>query len=151
MCVGGGWGMTWKDKESGERGTVSSCAFFGSFCPSNHTQPVTQPLPRSCLGPASVLLSSRHLCKAVNVVSNAGADAGQMVFHTHFHVIPRFKGDNLIKHPVSASHHGNSTPHPTPTLLPHQPHPQPHTQKKKKDTKARRTPVHLSACLMQPG
>ena len=27
---------------------------------------------------------------AVKVLSNAGAEAGQVVFHTHFHVIPRF-------------------------------------------------------------
>lgn len=27
---------------------------------------------------------------AVKVISNAGAAAGQDVFHTHFHVIPRF-------------------------------------------------------------
>lgn len=28
---------------------------------------------------------------AINVVSNAGADAGQEVFHTHIHVIPRYR------------------------------------------------------------
>ncbi|CAE8623145.1 unnamed protein product [Polarella glacialis] len=33
-------------------------------------------------------------CKAVNVVSNVGADAGQEVFHPHFHVIPRMDKDD---------------------------------------------------------
>jgi histidine triad (HIT) family protein len=34
---------------------------------------------------------------AVNVVTNAGREAGQMVFHMHIHVIPRW-GGNLIWH-----------------------------------------------------
>jgi len=34
---------------------------------------------------------------AVNVVTNAGREAGQMVFHMHIHVIPRWEG-NLIWH-----------------------------------------------------
>eukprot|EP00614_Pseudopedinella_elastica_P010715 CAMPEP_0172601238 /NCGR_PEP_ID=MMETSP1068-20121228/21403_1 /TAXON_ID=35684 /ORGANISM="Pseudopedinella elastica, Strain CCMP716" /LENGTH=98 /DNA_ID=CAMNT_0013402159 /DNA_START=202 /DNA_END=494 /DNA_ORIENTATION=- len=33
---------------------------------------------------------------AVKILNNCGVEAGQIVFHTHFHVIPRFaKGDNL--------------------------------------------------------
>lgn len=36
---------------------------------------------------------------AVNVLSNNGYDSGQRVFHVHFHVIPRFKDDDLYKHP----------------------------------------------------
>eukprot|EP00039_Didymoeca_costata_P018705 m.334615 g.334615 ORF g.334615 m.334615 type:complete len:143 (+) comp17398_c0_seq1:27-455(+) len=39
-------------------------------------------------------------CDAVNIASNCGAEAGQMVFHTHTHVIPRFKDDKLLKHPA---------------------------------------------------
>lgn len=39
---------------------------------------------------------------AVNIVSNVGAAAGQVVFHTHFHVIPRISGDGILKHPESA-------------------------------------------------
>jgi histidine triad (HIT) family protein len=31
--------------------------------------------------------------EAVNVVSNNGPDAGQTIFHIHWHVIPRFAGD----------------------------------------------------------
>eukprot|EP00038_Savillea_parva_P014843 m.12249 g.12249 ORF g.12249 m.12249 type:complete len:145 (-) comp2923_c0_seq1:86-520(-) len=41
-------------------------------------------------------------CSGVNVVANAGSDAGQVVFHTHFHVIPRFSNDKLIQLPASA-------------------------------------------------
>lgn len=29
----------------------------------------------------------------INIIQNEGADAGQKVFHLHFHVIPRFVGD----------------------------------------------------------
>eukprot|EP00035_Acanthoeca_spectabilis_P022494 m.444076 g.444076 ORF g.444076 m.444076 type:complete len:146 (-) comp19042_c0_seq1:186-623(-) len=42
-------------------------------------------------------------CSGVNVIANAGADAGQMVFHTHFHVIPRFPDDKeFLGFPPSA-------------------------------------------------
>ena len=33
----------------------------------------------------------------VNIVQNNGKAAGQVVFHAHFHVIPRMQGDGLIK------------------------------------------------------
>lgn len=36
------------------------------------------------------MLKERLGATAVNVVSNAGADAGQEVFHTHVHVVPRY-------------------------------------------------------------
>lgn len=40
---------------------------------------------------------------AVNIVANNGADAGQEVFHPHFHLIPRHKDDGLsLKFPASA-------------------------------------------------
>mmetsp|Transcript_131105 Transcript_131105/g.184874 ORF Transcript_131105/g.184874 Transcript_131105/m.184874 type:complete len:146 (+) Transcript_131105:79-516(+) len=42
-------------------------------------------------------------CTGVNVIANAGGDAGQMVFHTHFHVIPRFADDKeFLPFPPSA-------------------------------------------------
>jgi histidine triad (HIT) family protein len=36
-------------------------------------------------------------CEGVNIVQNNGKAAGQVVFHLHFHVIPRMAGDGLIK------------------------------------------------------
>jgi len=36
-------------------------------------------------------------CEGVNIVQNNGKAAGQVVFHAHFHVIPRFSGDGLVK------------------------------------------------------
>uniref|UniRef100_J3NCB7 HIT domain-containing protein n=1 Tax=Oryza brachyantha TaxID=4533 RepID=J3NCB7_ORYBR len=34
-------------------------------------------------------------CDAFNVLVNNGKVAGQVIFHTHVHIIPRRKGDNL--------------------------------------------------------
>lgn len=34
-------------------------------------------------------------CDAFNLVVNNGAAAGQVIFHTHFHIIPRRSGDKL--------------------------------------------------------
>mmetsp|Transcript_14804 Transcript_14804/g.17885 ORF Transcript_14804/g.17885 Transcript_14804/m.17885 type:complete len:148 (-) Transcript_14804:410-853(-) len=36
-------------------------------------------------------------CEGVSIQQNNGAASGQVVFHAHFHVIPRFEGDELIK------------------------------------------------------
>jgi diadenosine tetraphosphate (Ap4A) HIT family hydrolase len=36
-------------------------------------------------------------CDGVNVVQNNGGAAGQVVFHVHFHVIPRVEGDGLVR------------------------------------------------------
>ena len=36
-----------------------------------------------------------NICKGVNIYTAIGADAGQVIFHTHFHVLPRFQGDNF--------------------------------------------------------
>ena len=33
----------------------------------------------------------------VNIVQNNGAAAGQVVFHVHFHVIPRSEGDAAVR------------------------------------------------------
>ncbi|HQT45295.1 MAG TPA: HIT family protein [Candidatus Micrarchaeota archaeon] len=32
---------------------------------------------------------------SVNIINNSGANAGQVVFHLHFHVVPRSAGDGL--------------------------------------------------------
>ncbi len=37
-------------------------------------------------------------CEGTNVLLNNGAVAGQEVFHTHFHVIPRLSGDGTRFH-----------------------------------------------------
>ena len=34
-------------------------------------------------------------CEGTNLLQNNGKSAWQDVFHVHFHVIPRFKGDNF--------------------------------------------------------
>lgn len=34
-----------------------------------------------------------------NLSSNVGAAAGQVIFHTHFHLIPRHDGDGLVNWP----------------------------------------------------
>mmetsp|Transcript_108010 Transcript_108010/g.315815 ORF Transcript_108010/g.315815 Transcript_108010/m.315815 type:complete len:272 (-) Transcript_108010:178-993(-) len=38
----------------------------------------------------------------VNIWQNGGEDAGQAVFHPHFHIVPRTKDDGLHKYPPSA-------------------------------------------------
>ena len=39
--------------------------------------------------------ASKLRCDAVNLFLNDGAEAGQRVFHTHLHVVPRILGDSL--------------------------------------------------------
>jgi diadenosine tetraphosphate (Ap4A) HIT family hydrolase len=41
------------------------------------------------------LRKSSIRCEAVNLILNDGAEAGQRVFHTHLHVVPRILGDSL--------------------------------------------------------
>ena len=41
------------------------------------------------------LRASTLRCDGVNLILNDGAEAGQRVFHTHLHVIPRVLGDSL--------------------------------------------------------
>lgn len=38
-------------------------------------------------------------CDGVNIVMNNAAPAGQVVFHAHIHVIPRFRDDRINFHP----------------------------------------------------
>lgn len=42
---------------------------------------------------AKKLKESDSLITAFNIGLNAGADAGQTIFHCHYHLIPRRKGD----------------------------------------------------------
>ena len=41
------------------------------------------------------LRASKLRCDGVNLILNDGAEAGQRVFHTHLHVVPRVLGDSL--------------------------------------------------------
>ena len=34
-------------------------------------------------------------CDGINILINSEAGAGQIIFHTHIHIIPRFKDDDL--------------------------------------------------------
>lgn len=40
-------------------------------------------------------ISSETKCEGVNILLNDGTAAGQVVHHTHFHLIPRKPGDGL--------------------------------------------------------
>lgn len=42
--------------------------------------------------------------EGVNLIMNNGAAAGQIVFHAHLHVIPRFAGDNVFSPPRRLSY-----------------------------------------------
>ena len=42
------------------------------------------------IGPVGDLLKERLGATACNILSNAGADSGQEVFHLHVHVLPRY-------------------------------------------------------------
>jgi histidine triad (HIT) family protein len=41
-------------------------------------------------------LKDKMNADGINVIQNNGREAGQIVYHFHFHVIPRFKNDNVI-------------------------------------------------------
>lgn len=44
---------------------------------------------------AAALRASEIQCEGINLLLNDGAEAGQRVFHSHLHVIPRIIGDSL--------------------------------------------------------
>lgn len=41
------------------------------------------------------LLKEKLGADAINIVNNSGLEAGQEVFHLHFHIVPRYKGDGM--------------------------------------------------------
>jgi len=41
----------------------------------------------------------------INVIFNVGANAGQTIFHTHMHIIPRYAGDGLETWPQGETDH----------------------------------------------
>lgn len=49
-------------------------------------------------------------CTGVNYIMNNGADAGQEVFHTHLHVIPRYPNDGSFKHAVRCEFEPDEVP-----------------------------------------
>lgn len=48
-----------------------------------------------------VALKKADLATGVNLVMNNGESAGQVVWHAHLHVIPRFNNDGIHFHPKS--------------------------------------------------
>lgn len=55
---------------------------------------------------AAVAVASQNVARAImaalkpdgiNIIQNNGAAAGQVVFHYHMHVIPRWEGDNVLR------------------------------------------------------
>ena len=53
---------------------------------------VLKELPRLCKA-----VKAATGCAGVNIVQNNGEAAGQLVFHAHFHVIPRGVSDEVLK------------------------------------------------------
>lgn len=69
--------------------------------PKNHTTDMTEMNDAEL---SSVMNMARDVTRAllevlgasaVNLISNVGKEAGQVVMHTHFHIIPRFENDAL--------------------------------------------------------
>ncbi len=42
--------------------------------------------------------------KGINLIMNNGAVAGQIIFHAHLHVLPRFQGDEVFAEPKRVSY-----------------------------------------------
>ena len=59
---------------------------------------VLKELPKLCR-----MVKEATGCDGVNIIQNNDATAGQIVFHAHFHVVPRWDNDNLFKAPPSSS------------------------------------------------
>lgn len=59
---------------------------------------VLKELPKLCR-----MVKEATGCEGVNILNNNDATAGQIVFHAHYHVVPRFKDDDLFRAPKSAS------------------------------------------------
>lgn len=43
-------------------------------------------------------------CEGINFIMNNGEAAGQEVFHTHLHVIPRFSDDGAFEEPIQGEY-----------------------------------------------
>lgn len=90
----------------------SHCAVFADIYPANDGHLLVVPtehvphfdgLPPGTAGHlmevardmVAALRSSTVRCEGFNIILNDGAVAGQDVFHTHLHIIPRFEGDGF--------------------------------------------------------
>ena len=60
--------------------------------PAEEAALVLKELPRLCRA-----VRKATNCEGVNIVANSGKAAGQVVFHAHIHVVPRFEGDGAVK------------------------------------------------------
>lgn len=75
--------------------------------PKAHSKDIreVEPADLTAVFAAAQLLTKRAYevldCDGVNVINNCGAPAGQTVFHTHVHVIPRYVGSDKdrVGHP----------------------------------------------------
>lgn len=48
----------------------------------------------------ALVLKEALACDGINFLMNNGAAAGQKVFHTHLHVIPRYDDDGVYEEPI---------------------------------------------------
>jgi diadenosine tetraphosphate (Ap4A) HIT family hydrolase len=56
-------------------------------------EPALQQACMKLLNQAKVLIQERYNPEGFNIGINAGAAAGQTIFHVHLHLIPRYLGD----------------------------------------------------------
>lgn len=52
----------------------------------------------------SLVIKKETGATGINLVMNNGEDAGQDVFHSHLHIIPRHKNDDVFQMPSHASY-----------------------------------------------
>lgn len=43
----------------------------------------------------ALLVKEKLKADAINIANNSGKEAGQEVFHLHFHIVPRYKDDGM--------------------------------------------------------
>lgn len=50
-------------------------------------------------------------CEGINFLMNNGAAAGQKIFHTHLHLIPRFTDDGVYEEPLPGEYENGEAEH----------------------------------------
>jgi histidine triad (HIT) family protein len=58
----------------------------------------------SAVGKVARAIKAATNADGINITSNNEAAAGQVIFHTHIHVFPRFDGDNALPEPKHVSY-----------------------------------------------